>query len=74
MTSTVSGTCYESVLRNQRIPVLQQRGCVDWKMFMQDVAPQHIAKPVMHLLNLNFGSDRIISRHFLIPGCQNDLV
>ncbi|GBM69974.1 hypothetical protein AVEN_142995-1 [Araneus ventricosus] len=31
---------------------------------MQDGAPLHIATPVKQLLNLHFGNDRIISRHF----------
>ncbi|GBO39648.1 hypothetical protein AVEN_204140-1 [Araneus ventricosus] len=31
---------------------------------MQDDAPLHIATPVKQLLNLHFGNDRIISRHF----------
>ncbi|GBM93645.1 hypothetical protein AVEN_191660-1 [Araneus ventricosus] len=31
---------------------------------MQDGAPPHIATPVKQLLNLHFGKDRIISRHF----------
>ncbi|GBM06734.1 hypothetical protein AVEN_62983-1 [Araneus ventricosus] len=53
-----------SLLRNQLFPALQQRGCVDSKIFMQDSAPPHIATPVKQLLNLHFGNDRIISRHF----------
>ncbi|GBM40167.1 hypothetical protein AVEN_100574-1 [Araneus ventricosus] len=43
---TVNGTRYESLLRNQLIPALHKRGCVDSTMFMQDGAPQHIATPV----------------------------
>ncbi|GBL93142.1 hypothetical protein AVEN_216491-1 [Araneus ventricosus] len=31
---------------------------------MQDSALPHIATPVKQLLNLHFGNDRIISRHF----------
>ncbi|GBM36494.1 hypothetical protein AVEN_249684-1 [Araneus ventricosus] len=61
---TVNGTRYESLLRNQLIPTLQQRGYMDSTIFMQDGAPTHIATPVKQLLNLNFGNDRIISRHF----------
>ncbi|GBO46894.1 hypothetical protein AVEN_186267-1 [Araneus ventricosus] len=63
---TVNGTRYESLLRNHLIPALQQRGHVDRKIFMQDGAPPHIAGTVKQLLNLHFGNDRIISRHFLI--------
>ncbi|GBO16540.1 hypothetical protein AVEN_150120-1 [Araneus ventricosus] len=53
-----------SLLRNQLIPALQQRGCVDSTIFMQDGAPPHIATLVKQLSNLHFGNDRIISRHF----------
>ncbi|GBM56427.1 hypothetical protein AVEN_56112-1 [Araneus ventricosus] len=61
---TVSGTRYKSLLRNQLIPALQQRGCVDSTILMQDGAPPHFVTPVKQLLNLHFGNDRIISRHF----------
>ncbi|GBM18817.1 hypothetical protein AVEN_203096-1 [Araneus ventricosus] len=61
---TVNGTSYESLLRNHLIPALQQRVCLDSTIFMQDCAPPHIATPVKQLLNLHFGNDRIISRHF----------
>ncbi|GBM67640.1 hypothetical protein AVEN_81142-1 [Araneus ventricosus] len=64
VTCTVNGTRYESLLRNQLIPALQQRGCVDSTIFMQVDAPPHIATPVKQLLNLHFGNGRIISRHF----------
>ncbi|GBM21250.1 hypothetical protein AVEN_149842-1 [Araneus ventricosus] len=64
VTCTVKGKCYESLLRNQLIPALQQRGCLDSTIFMQDGAPPHIATPVKKLLNLHFGKDRIISRPF----------
>ncbi|GBN57259.1 hypothetical protein AVEN_17341-1 [Araneus ventricosus] len=64
VTCTANGTRYESLLRNQLIPALQQRGCVDSTIFMQDGAPPHIATPVKQLLNPHFGNYRIISRHF----------
>ncbi|GBL88979.1 hypothetical protein AVEN_255144-1 [Araneus ventricosus] len=64
VTCTVDGKRYESLLRNQLIPALQQRGCVDSTIFMQDGAPPHIATPVKQLLNLHFGNDRTISCHF----------
>ncbi|GBL88998.1 hypothetical protein AVEN_255159-1 [Araneus ventricosus] len=54
---TVNGTRYESLLRNQLIPALQQRGSVDRTIFMQDGAPPHIATPKKQLLNLHFGND-----------------
>ncbi|GBL90752.1 hypothetical protein AVEN_215499-1 [Araneus ventricosus] len=64
VTCAINGTRYESFLRNQFIPALQQRGRVDSTIFMEYGAPPHIATPLKQLLNLNFGNDRIISRHF----------
>ncbi|GBM27181.1 hypothetical protein AVEN_9851-1 [Araneus ventricosus] len=64
ITCAVNGTSYESHLRNQLIPALQQRGCVDSTILMQDGDPPQIATPVKQLLNLHFGNDRIISSHF----------
>ncbi|GBN40165.1 hypothetical protein AVEN_135522-1 [Araneus ventricosus] len=53
-----------TLLRNQFIPALQQCGCVESTIFIQDGTPPHIAIPVKQLLNLHFGNDRTISRHF----------
>ncbi|GBO15924.1 hypothetical protein AVEN_120483-1 [Araneus ventricosus] len=64
VTCTFIATRYESLLLSYPIPALQQRGCVDSTVFMQDGGPPHIATPVKQLLNLHFGNDRIISRHF----------
>ncbi|GBL84397.1 hypothetical protein AVEN_117165-1 [Araneus ventricosus] len=64
VTCTVNGTRYESLLRNQLIPPLQQRERVDSTICMQDGAAPHIATPVKQMLNLHFGNVRIISRHF----------
>ncbi|GBL88959.1 hypothetical protein AVEN_255132-1 [Araneus ventricosus] len=64
VTCTVNGTRYESLLSNQLIPALKQRGCVDSTIFLHDDAPPHIATPVKQLLNLHFGNDRIISCSF----------
>ncbi|GBN85620.1 hypothetical protein AVEN_191032-1 [Araneus ventricosus] len=58
VTCTVNGTRYESLLRNQLIPAMQQSGCVDNTIFMQDGAPPlHISTPGKKLLNLQFGDD-----------------
>ncbi|GBM29713.1 hypothetical protein AVEN_156899-1 [Araneus ventricosus] len=65
LTCSVNGIRYKSLLRNQLIPALQQRVCVDSTIFMQDGAPPHIATPVKQLLNLYFGNVRIISCCFL---------
>ncbi|GBN06504.1 hypothetical protein AVEN_202351-1 [Araneus ventricosus] len=73
VTCTVNGTRYESLLRNQLIPALQQRGCVDSTIFMQDDAPPHIATPIKQLLNLHCRNDRIISRYFQQPGRHDHL-
>ncbi|GBM38563.1 hypothetical protein AVEN_71672-1 [Araneus ventricosus] len=64
VTCAVNGTCYESLFRNQLIPALQQRGCADSTIFMQNGAPPNIATPVKQLLNLHFRNDTFISRHF----------
>ncbi|GBM06498.1 hypothetical protein AVEN_58333-1 [Araneus ventricosus] len=40
------------------------RGCVNSAFFMQEGSPLQIATPVKQMLNLHFGNDRIISRHF----------
>lgn len=64
VTCTVTGKRYECLLRNHVIPALQQRGCVDEVIFMQDGAPPHIANPVKQLLKRHFGNARIISRRF----------
>ncbi|GBM66069.1 hypothetical protein AVEN_207164-1 [Araneus ventricosus] len=64
VTCTVNGASYESLLRNQPIPVLQLCGCVDSTLFKQYGAPPHIATAVKQLLNLHFGYDRIITHHF----------
>ncbi|GBM77667.1 hypothetical protein AVEN_226053-1 [Araneus ventricosus] len=65
VTCVVNCTSYESLLQNQPIPALQQCGCADSTIFMQDVSPPRTAPPLNQLLNLHFGNDRIISRHFL---------
>ncbi|GBM93480.1 hypothetical protein AVEN_215363-1 [Araneus ventricosus] len=64
VTCAIHGTRYESLLHNQLIPALQERGCVESTIFMQDGAPPNIATPVKHLLSLHFGNDRINSCHF----------
>ncbi|GBN71549.1 hypothetical protein AVEN_275627-1 [Araneus ventricosus] len=64
VTCTVNGTRYESLLRNHLITALQHLGCVDSTIFMQNLARPYIAKPVKQLLNLHFGNDRIVNRHF----------
>ncbi|GBN56519.1 hypothetical protein AVEN_270774-1 [Araneus ventricosus] len=62
VTCTVNGSRYESLLRNQLFPALQQRGCVDSTFFMQDGAPLHIATPVKQLIGENGGQH---IEHFL---------
>lgn len=42
VTYAVNRTRYESVLWNQLVQVLKQRGCVDSTIIMQDAAPPHI--------------------------------
>ncbi|GIY45392.1 uncharacterized protein CEXT_561501 [Caerostris extrusa] len=56
----VNGKRYESLLRNQAIPTLNQCACGNRIIFMQDGALPHIAKTVMQLIKRPFGNDRII--------------
>ncbi|GFW92950.1 uncharacterized protein TNCV_3759381 [Trichonephila clavipes] len=62
----VTVTChhYEYLLNNHVILNLQQRGCVDGVVFMQDNAPPHIAISEKQLLKGHFGNSRVISCHF----------
>ncbi|GBM33128.1 hypothetical protein AVEN_146281-1, partial [Araneus ventricosus] len=75
VTCTISGTRYESLFSNQLnlFPALQQRGCVNSTIFMQDGAPPLIATPVKQLLNLHFVNNRIICRHFPTAWPQRSL-
>ena len=61
---TITGQRYASLLRNHVISALQQCGCVNQIIFMQDGAPPHIAHPVKQLLRRHFENARIISHHF----------
>lgn len=61
---SVTGTSYSAMLREQLIPALQERNCLETTVFMQDGAPPHIAKEVKKLLRDTFGADRLISRGF----------
>ena len=45
-TVAVTGQHYESFFCNYIILALQQHGCVDWIIYMQDSAPPHIANSV----------------------------
>ncbi|GBM82318.1 hypothetical protein AVEN_193562-1 [Araneus ventricosus] len=73
---------YESLWRNQLIPALQKRGCVDSTIFMQKGAPPHFATPVKQLLNLHLemtelsvaisqqpGSHDHLTSSLATPGC-----
>ena len=64
VTATVTGQRYASLLRNHVIPDLQQHGCVNQIIFMQDGAPPHIGHLVKQLLRRHFENARIISCHF----------
>ncbi|GBM97586.1 hypothetical protein AVEN_121409-1 [Araneus ventricosus] len=43
---------------------LQQRGCLQDIIFMQDGAPHHIERRVKQLIRQHFTYARVISRHF----------
>ena len=62
--ATIIGQSYASLSRNHFIPALQQRGCVNQIIFMQDGAPPHIAHPVKQLLKRPLGNARIIGHYF----------
>ncbi|GBM72724.1 hypothetical protein AVEN_189647-1 [Araneus ventricosus] len=63
-TCSVTGKWYRDVLRDFVIPQLQQRGCLQDIIFMQDGAPPHIDRRVKHLLRQHFTDSRLISSHF----------
>ncbi|GFW51933.1 uncharacterized protein TNCV_1188641 [Trichonephila clavipes] len=61
---SVTGTSRVAMLREQMIPVLQERHCLETTIFMQDGVPPHIANTVEKLLHDTFGADRVIRRGF----------
>ena len=66
VTVTVIGQRFDCQLCNHVIPALQQRGYVDWIIFMQDDALPLIPNTARQLLKWHFGDAKIIiSRHFL---------
>ena len=54
---SVTGPSYGAILREQVIPALQERHCLETTVFMQKGVPPHIAKPVKKLLHDIFGAD-----------------
>ncbi|GBL95531.1 hypothetical protein AVEN_54132-1 [Araneus ventricosus] len=52
------------MLRDFVIPQLQQRGCLQDIIFMQDGAPPHVDRRVKQLLRQHFTDARVISHHF----------
>lgn len=64
ITCSVNGRRYLNMLSNFLIPELQQRGCLQNIVFMQDGAPPHITRAVRTFLTSHFTEDRIISRYF----------
>ncbi|GBL77387.1 hypothetical protein AVEN_41801-1 [Araneus ventricosus] len=63
-TCSVTGQRYRDVLRDFVIPQLQQCGCLQDIIFMQDGPPPHIDRRVKQLLRQYFTDVRVISRHF----------
>ncbi|GBO28552.1 hypothetical protein AVEN_210917-1 [Araneus ventricosus] len=55
---------YPDMLRDFVIPQLQQRGCLQDIIFMQDGSPPHIDSRVKQLLRQHFTNERVMSRHF----------
>lgn len=64
VTCTVTAARYADMLQNFTIPQLQQRGCLDSTIFMQDGAPPHIGLRVQRVLRQHFSNSRMISRAF----------
>ena len=64
VTCIVNDKRYESLLCHQVIPVFQQHARLGRITFMQDGTSPYVAKPVIQLLERQFGNDRIISHHF----------
>ncbi|GFX83210.1 uncharacterized protein TNCV_4988041 [Trichonephila clavipes] len=69
VTETTIGQRYEFLLCNHDILDLQQCGCVDGIIFMQDGAPPHIVNPVKQLLKGHFEN-----AIFLQPGLPYQLI
>ena len=63
-TCSINAKRYRDMLQTYVIPTLQQRGCQQETIFMQDGAPPHIAIPVQQLLRQAFTDARVISRCF----------
>ncbi|GBM94405.1 hypothetical protein AVEN_122522-1 [Araneus ventricosus] len=58
------GQRYRYVLRYFVIPLLQQHGCLQDVIFLQDGVPSHIDRLVKQLLRHHFTDSRVISSPF----------
>ena len=63
-TCSVNVQRYRDMLQTYIISTLQQRGCLQETIFMQDGALPHIAIPVQHFLRRTFTDACVISRYF----------
>ncbi|GBL72541.1 hypothetical protein AVEN_127817-1 [Araneus ventricosus] len=63
-TCAVTGQRYHDMLRDFVIPQLQQRGCLQDIIFLQNGAPHHVDRRVKQLLRQHFTNAWVISRHF----------
>ncbi|GFS60231.1 transposable element tc3 transposase [Trichonephila clavipes] len=61
---SVTGTSYGAMFREQLIPALPNRHCLETTVFRQDGALPHIADLFKKLLHDIFGADLVISRGF----------
>ncbi|GBM40410.1 hypothetical protein AVEN_201409-1 [Araneus ventricosus] len=64
---SVTGQRYRDMMRDfviLQLQQLQQRGCLQGIIFMQDGAPPHIDHLVKQLLRQHFTDARVIRRHF----------
>ncbi|UYV84601.1 Transposase [Cordylochernes scorpioides] len=67
----VTGERYVQLLRENGIPILQDRQALSEITFMQDGGPPHISHGDKQLLKDTFDEDRVISRHFIHSGLQD---
>ncbi|GBM59834.1 hypothetical protein AVEN_158075-1 [Araneus ventricosus] len=63
-TFSVTGQRYRYVLRYFVIPLLQQHGCLQDVIFLQDGVPSHIDRLVKQLLRQHFTDSLVISSPF----------
>lgn len=74
-TFSVTSALYSELLRQQFIPALQERQCMQTTVLMQDGATPHTGRQVKDLLRANIGENWVIPGDFqdAWPPCSPDL-